>query len=65
MKLWESDRRKAELLSYVVSLDAWDGRRIDEPDYDKRHGAYMNLLKVCTFLLNLFSTSDFQYCFGW
>ncbi|CAG9531847.1 unnamed protein product [Cercopithifilaria johnstoni] len=48
MKLRESDKRKAELLSYVVSLDAWDGRRIDEPDYDKRHSAYANLLKALT-----------------
>ncbi|VDM07256.1 unnamed protein product [Wuchereria bancrofti] len=48
MKLMENDKRKAELLSYVVSLDAWDGRRIDEPDYDKRHCAYLNLLKALT-----------------
>uniref|UniRef100_A0A0R3RU82 DRIM domain-containing protein n=1 Tax=Elaeophora elaphi TaxID=1147741 RepID=A0A0R3RU82_9BILA len=48
MKLRKSDQRKAELLSYVVSLDAWDGRRIDEPDYDKRHDAYVNLHKALT-----------------
>lgn len=48
MKLMENDKRKAELLSYVASLDAWDGRRIDEPDYDKRHCAYLNLLKALT-----------------
>lgn len=51
MKLRESDKRKAELLSYVVSLDSWDGRRIDQPDYDKRHDAYLNLLTVCVSLL--------------
>ncbi|VDO47887.1 unnamed protein product, partial [Onchocerca flexuosa] len=45
MKLKESDKRKAELLSYVASLDAWDKRRIDEPDFDKRHNAYSNFLK--------------------
>lgn len=51
MKLRASNKRKAELLGYVASLDAWDGKRIDEPDYDKRHGAYINLLKVCASLL--------------
>ncbi|EFO25702.1 hypothetical protein LOAG_02781 [Loa loa] len=48
MKLREDNKRKAELISYVASLDAWDGRRIDEPDYDKRHDAYQNLLKALT-----------------
>ncbi|MCP9260137.1 hypothetical protein DINM_003268 [Dirofilaria immitis] len=46
MKLKENNKRKAELLSYVLNLDAWDGRRIDEPDYDKRHDAYLSLLKA-------------------
>uniref|UniRef100_A0A915PNY0 Uncharacterized protein n=1 Tax=Setaria digitata TaxID=48799 RepID=A0A915PNY0_9BILA len=47
-KLKENDKRKSELLSYIVNLDAWDGRRIDEPDYDKRHSAYLDLLKALT-----------------
>ncbi|KAL3993565.1 hypothetical protein ACH3XW_18080 [Acanthocheilonema viteae] len=48
MKLRKSDKRQSELLSYILNLDAWDGRRIDEPDYDKRHDAYINLLKALT-----------------
>lgn len=34
------------LLQILVSLEAWDQRKIDEPDHEARHNAYSQLFEV-------------------
>lgn len=46
LKIHDNELQTSRLLSYVSDLNAWDRRKIDEPDYDRRHNAYINLNQV-------------------
>ncbi|VDN01368.1 unnamed protein product [Thelazia callipaeda] len=48
VRIKENDKRKAELLNYIISFDSWDASRIGEPDYDERHNAYSGFSEALT-----------------